>query len=108
MKQKAFLGSLVLQLQQNQVIGVDDISFASPKTKEAVNMLTALESVGKKTLLIVDEHNSVTYKSFRNLPGVTMTTVALVNPYELLTHKQVILTEKAIELLPTRFHLLAK
>jgi len=56
--------------------------------------------------MVVDTHNDAVYKSWRNIPQVSMTTLAHVNPYDLLTHKKVVFTTQALEQLTTRFHLL--
>jgi ribosomal protein L4 len=48
------------------------------------------------------------YKSYRNIAGVSVTTLWLVNPYDLLTHKKVLITKQAIANLSTRFHLLTQ
>lgn len=108
MKQKALLSSLVMKLQAAQVSGVEQLTYAAPKTKEATAVLNSLSLADTKTLLVVDSHVENTYKSRRNIDTVSVTTVALVNPYDLLTHKHVLFTEQALEQLSARFHLLTQ
>lgn len=108
MKQRALLSSLVMKLQSQEVQGIVDLAYETPKTKEAYNTLQSLSLHEKKTLLIVDEHVQNVYKTRRNIPHVSITTLSLVNPYDILTHKQVLFTEGAVNKLPTRFHLLTQ
>gem|GEM_PF-3244919 len=82
--------------------------YAAPKTKEAFGALQSLSLDTTKTLLVVDTHVENTYKSRRNIDTVSVTTVALVNPYDLLTHKHVLFTEQALAELSARFHLLTQ
>ena len=108
MKQKALLSSLVMKLQVTQVSGVQNLVYGAPKTKEAFGTLQSLSLAETKTLLVVDSHVENTYKSRRNIDTVSVTTVALVNPYDILTHKHVLFTEQALAQLSSRFHLLTQ
>lgn len=106
-KQKALLSSFLLQLKQGTVQGLQERSFSAPKTKEAASVLQALGLSGTKTLIILDAHNDAVYRSLRNIPGVSVTTLDLLNPYQLVTHTQVLVTKQAVVQLPERFHLLS-
>lgn len=108
MKQKALLSALVMKLQVTQVSGLQELVYTTPKTKEAFGTLQSLSLGETKTLLVVDSHVENTYKSRRNIESVSVTTVALVNPYDILTHKHVLFTEQALAQLTTRFHLLTQ
>lgn len=108
MKQKALLSSLVMKLQVAQVSGIQELVYTAPKTKEAFGTLQSLSLGETKTLLVVDAHVENTYKSRRNIESVSVTTVALVNPYDILTHKHVLFTKQALAQLTTRFHLLTQ
>jgi large subunit ribosomal protein L4 len=66
---------LVLQLKDANVQGVVDMSFSTPKTKEASASLKALSLHATKTLIVLDTHNDVVYKSYRNIAGVSVTTL---------------------------------
>ncbi|MBS1705937.1 MAG: 50S ribosomal protein L4 [Armatimonadetes bacterium] len=74
-RRSAIKGALSAQLAGDNVIVVDKIEFTAPKTKEAA---TLLKSVGvenvKRVLVIVKAVDVPTYKSFRNLPNVTVRT----------------------------------
>jgi large subunit ribosomal protein L4 len=108
MKQKALLSSLVMKLQDTQVTGIQELAYSTPKTKEAFGALQALALSTTKTLLVVDTHVESIYKSRRNIEKVSVTTLAQVNPYDILTHKHVLFTEQALAHLSSRFHLLTQ
>lgn len=108
MKQKALLSSLVMKLKDTQVSGLQQVEYTTPKTKQAYATLQSLSLTEKKTLLVVDAHVENTYKSWRNISHVSVTTLDLVNPYDILTHKHVLFTEKALHNLSSRFHLLTQ
>jgi large subunit ribosomal protein L4 len=108
MKQKALLWSLILKLQSEQIKGIVELSYTLPKTKEAVAVLNALSLNDTKTLLVLNSFDDAVYKTRRNIPTVSITSLALVNPYDILTHKNVVFTQKAVEQLNSRFHLLTQ
>jgi len=74
-KRAAILGALSVHLEAGNVSVVDSIVFAEPKTKSATELLTALGMLGQRRLLVIlPQYDEVTYKSFRNLPYVTVRT----------------------------------
>jgi len=105
-KQKALLSALLLQLQRGSVQGIQERSLSAPKTKQATEVLTALGVEKKKILVVLDAHDEIIYKSLRNIPGVSVTTLGLLNPYEIMTHTHLLVTKQTVTQLPERFHLL--
>jgi large subunit ribosomal protein L4 len=74
-RRAAILGALSAHLEAGNVTVVDSISFAAPRTKDALEMLAALGLANQRRVLIVlPGHDEVTLKSFRNLPNVTVRT----------------------------------
>ena len=59
--------ALTAKFDAGDVIVVDSISFASPKTKDAMAMLASVGAAGKRILVILPQCDEATYKSFRNL-----------------------------------------
>ncbi len=66
-----------------ELVVLDDLKLDAIKTKEAVKVLTALET-GKKVLLVLPENNDVLYRSARNIAGVKVSTVNTLNVYDIL------------------------
>jgi large subunit ribosomal protein L4 len=74
-RRAAILGALSSHFEAGNVMVVDSLVFAEPKTKDAVAMLAALGLENQRRVLIVlPAYDAVTLKCFRNLPNVTVRT----------------------------------
>jgi large subunit ribosomal protein L4 len=74
-RRAAILGALNQKIQAENLVVADAIVFAEPKTKSAQEFLKAVGLEGQRRLLVVlPAYDEVTYKSFRNLPNVTVRT----------------------------------
>src|SRR5579862_9616753 len=74
-RRAALLTALAAHLEAGNVTVSDSLAFAAPKTKDALALLKAhgLDGI-RRVLVIFDKHDEVAYKSFRNLPNVTVRT----------------------------------
>jgi large subunit ribosomal protein L4 len=71
----AILGAIADKVSEGKLHVADAIVFAEPKTKNALDMLKALALDGSRRLLVILEQvDEPTFKSFRNLPNVTVKT----------------------------------
>ena len=68
----------------------------SKVVKLAKAMLAAWGLTGR-TLLVIDSGDVNTYLSFRNLEKVEIITAHMMNTYDFLDNKNLVLTEKAVE-----------
>lgn len=82
---------------------VEDIQFESPRTKDYLQLLAALQLSTEKTLMITADHNQQVYLSSRNIPNAQVVAASDVNTYELMHANTVILAEGAIEKLKETF-----
>ena len=57
--------------------------------------LTNMKLAEKKLLVVLPETNEVLGKSLRNIEGVKYTTSAQLNPYDLMSHKNVLFANDA-------------
>jgi large subunit ribosomal protein L4 len=74
-RRAAIVSGFVERVEAGDVTVVDAIMFAEPKTKQATEMLKALELADARRLLVVlAQHDDVTYRCFRNLSNVTVRT----------------------------------
>ena len=87
--------ALSAKLADNQLMVVADWNFEKPCTKDAVAALKALGIEGRATLVIGNEDIN-TYKSFRNIPTVTIVPVCMINTYDFLDNKTLVLTESTL------------
>lgn len=90
----ALRSALSAKVRDGELKVVNAFNLADHKTKNAMNSLIKLEA--GRTVLVVDngENKNLTL-GLRNLKGVTLMPTREVNPYHLLGHKSVILSEAA-------------
>jgi large subunit ribosomal protein L4 len=95
------------KFQDGEVAFVDELSFEKPQTKRVAAMIDALGARGP-WLLVVEQQDENTWKSARNVEGLTVARAAEVNAYDLLRHRTVIFTPKSLELVRERIGTHAK
>lgn len=93
-KRIAMKSALSSKVVDNEIIVVDELNFAAPKTKQAVAMLDNLKA-GKKILIVLAEKNENVERSARNIEGVKMTLVNTLNVYDILNCDKFIITKEA-------------
>ncbi len=90
--------ALTLKAKENNLLVVDEINIGDvPKTKKALQLLKDLGIEKEKVLIILPEKEEIIYKSFRNLPKVSVLPVEGLNVYSLLWADKVIVPIKALE-----------
>ena len=78
-------------------LALDDINFEAPSTKAAVKVMAALGIEGTKITLVIPDNDLVSYKSFRNIPGVRVLGSSDINTYDLIDNKKLVLTSAAVK-----------
>lgn len=96
LKELARKSALTLKAQSNEIIVVEDIKFAAPKTKEYVNFAKNLKVDGKKVLVVLADKNNDVYLSMRNVPDARLMTASDINTYAVLNNNALILTEGSL------------
>lgn len=94
MRRVAITSALTSKVLDNNMIVLESLELAAPKTKEMVNVLNAFEA--KKTLIVTAESNENVYKSARNIQGVSVLPVNNINVYDLLKFEKLIITKEAV------------
>jgi len=95
-KQLAMRSALSAKFADNEMIFLDALTVESVKTKTIAEMLKNL-NVTEKALIVLSEKNENVYLSARNIPGVAVSYVGMVNVYELLKYKKIIMVKDAAE-----------
>ena len=67
-----------------------------------INILNAVNAQGK-VLLVLDESNQNIHLSVRNIPKVNACTWNTLNVYQVMWHDTLVITEKAVEKLESKF-----
>ncbi|WP_047981963.1 50S ribosomal protein L4 [Ornithinibacillus contaminans] len=92
----ALKSALSSKVQEENLVVLENIAIDAPKTKEVINMLSAL-NVNKKALIVTADTDENVIRSANNIQGVKVLTVTEVNVLDLLTHDKLILTKAAAE-----------
>ncbi len=103
MRAKALFMALSRKLKDGEVLFVDAISFAAPKTAEAKKALLSLSSVKGYEALSGSKRKNLAFiamptrdenalKSFNNIGSVEVDAVANLNPVDVLKYKYVVIT----------------
>lgn len=96
LKRFALKSALSAKVEDNELILLDSLSMEAPKTKEIVSILKNLR-VDKKSLIVMASKNENVEKSARNIPGVKVTYVNILNVYDILNYDNLIITKEAVE-----------
>ena len=93
----AVKSALAYKLLDKELIVVDDINFATSKTKEMVNLLTKFDIENNKVLVVVSELTENVCLASRNLANVKLITFEEVNAFDLLSADNLLITAGALE-----------
>lgn len=98
----AIKSALSAKVNANEIIVLDALTFAAPKTKQFVAVLKNL-NVARKALIVTKEYDDVVAKSGRNIPGVKFIAADGINVLDVLGHDQLIITKDAVEVVQEVF-----
>lgn len=103
-KQKKKVMSEVIRYkaQNGFLLLLEGFYLENPSTKKANEILLRLAINGNKSLLITLGSKESVYKSFRNIPGVKVTTLEELNVRDFLAAHFVIMEKEAFEILIER------
>lgn len=96
-RQLAVKSALSEKLHSNEIVVLDKIGFAAPKTKDAIKMLAAFHVEGKALIIDGDESVMNTVLSARNIPGVKAIAPSGINIYDLVHYTKLFITKSAVE-----------
>ncbi len=100
-KQLALRKALTERLRAGDVVVVDDLKLESPKTKDFIGVLAALELKGTALFIAQGVDKNLTLAS-RNVPKVTLATSDALSAYDILRPDKLIFTRAAFEQIESR------
>lgn len=100
-KQLALRKALSERLKAGDVVVVDELKLSSPKTKDFVGMLSALDLKGTALIVSQEVDKNLTLAS-RNVENVTLTTSESLNTYDVLRSDKLVFTKGAFEKVEAR------
>ena len=92
----AIKSALSAKVQAGELLVMEDIALAEPKTKTVVGLLDNLKISDDKALIVVAASDANVEKSARNIPGVKSITSQGLNVYDILYHDKVVITKDAV------------
>ena len=95
-KRLALKSALSAKAADKEIIVLDELKFAEPKTKEMVKVLENIKA-DKKALIVMDEKDENVVRSASNIQGVRTALVSTMNVYEIINHYSLVLTKAAAE-----------
>jgi large subunit ribosomal protein L4 len=100
-KQLALRKALSERIKAGDVILVDEFKVESPKTKEFLSFLSALDVNGSALLIAQDKNQNLALAS-RNIQYVELTTSDVLNTYQVLRYDKLIFSRGAFEKIEQR------
>lgn len=94
--------AIASRIRDNEIVVIDDLGFAAPKTREMAAILKALKLTGLSTLVATVATDSNVYRSSRNIEGVTVSPVADLNALAVLKPKRLLVTKAALDEIKSR------
>lgn len=95
-KSLARKSAMAYKFKDSSVFVIDALSFATPKTKLFVSLLSDLKHDRKKTLFVLGENDANTVLSSRNVLGTKVVRVEDLCTYDILNAESIILLENSI------------
>jgi large subunit ribosomal protein L4 len=94
--------AIASRILDNEIVVIDELGFAAPKTKEMAAILKALKLTGMTTLVTTANTDTNVYRSSRNIEGVSVSPVADLNALSVLKPKRLLVTKAALDEIKAR------
>ncbi|MCI9443376.1 MAG: 50S ribosomal protein L4 [Oscillospiraceae bacterium] len=94
-KRLALKSVLSAKAAEEKIIVVDSIAMGEIKTKAFKGFLDAV-NCGGKAVVVTPEVNETVVKSARNIPGVLTTTARMLNVYDIVNAKYLVIDQAAL------------
>lgn len=97
LKRNAILSAFSLRAKEGTLRVVELPEITEPKTKLVASYLKALGLYDKKTILLHDSGDRNLLTASRNIKNFRVKRAAQVNPFDLLFHENILITEQGLE-----------
>ena len=96
-RRAALLSALSQKAAEGNVIVLDKLQFAAPKTKDMVNVAKAIDI--KNALVVVERGNENAILSSNNIPKIDAVEADGINTYTVLLREKLVITQDALSYL---------
>ena len=95
-RRAALASALTTKADDGVIVVLDALQMETHSTKTAAALLTTLGITGK-ALIVLAETNLTIYKSFRNIPGITVRVAPAFSVRDVLDANQIVMTQAALD-----------
>ena len=95
MRQLALRCVLSAKARDEELVVLEQLKLAEPRTKEMVRILAAL-GVDSSALIVTDEPEENVIKSARNLTGIKTVPASVLNVVDILSYKRLLMSLTAV------------
>lgn len=95
-RRAALASALTTKADDGVIIILDALQMDTHSTKTAAALLKTLGITGK-ALIVLDQTNLTIYKSFRNIPGITVRVAPAFSVRDVLDANQIVITQAALD-----------
>jgi len=99
LKRLARRSALAYKAQNDGLVILEDFNFETPKTQEFKSLLGNLKLENDKVLLVLGSKNDNVYLSARNIGTMKVVTADLLNTYDVLNAKKVVLAKSSVDVI---------
>jgi large subunit ribosomal protein L4 len=89
--------ALAAKVRDDELVVIDELSFADPKTKDMVSVIKHIGCDGGSLLVTTAGYDRNVYRSARNIEGVSVAPAAEINALNILSSKRVLVTKAALD-----------
>lgn len=89
--------ALAYKAKDEAILVVENFAMEAPNTSTLKGMLNAMQLTGKSVLLLTGSHDSVVYRSGRNVPKLTVRNASECSTLDVMKAQVVVMQEGAVE-----------
>jgi large subunit ribosomal protein L4 len=90
--------ALAAKVRDDELLVIDDLSLAAPRTKDMAAILKHLDCPkGQKLLVTTAKSDANVYRSARNIEGVSVSPASDLNALSILTSRKMLVTKAALD-----------
>ena len=95
-KAVALLSALSQKIRDDEVIFVDEIKVAAPKTKEMSAFLKAF-NLEKSVLLVMDNSDEAVLRASANIEKISTIAAVQINTYDVVKNAKIVISKQAVQ-----------
>lgn len=88
---------IFIKAKENGLVLVDEIKFATPKTKEMLKLLETLKLTNEKVLVVVKEYTENVILASRNLQNVVVVLPSEIGVLDIISADKMLIENSAFE-----------